>query len=161
MKTIIRTIVLLLPIGLASTGQAQELVEDQVPAAVRTAFTTRFPHATAVKWEQENATTYEAEFKDQGIERSANFDGKGTWTETETEIKEAELPAPVRATLARDHAGQKLKECERVETPTEGTIYEVEVLSGGQVSEVRLSGTGTVLGTKVETEKKKKEEDED
>lgn len=160
MKTIIRSSALLIPLCFACQGQAQRSAEDQVPAAVRTAFAARFPHATAVKWERENATEHEAEFKDQGVERSASFDPQGTWLETETAIAEAALPAPVRATLARDHAGRRVKECERVETATQGTLYEVEVQDGGKVLEVRLSETGTVLGTKVEQEKKK-EVDED
>ncbi|HRH36767.1 MAG TPA: PepSY-like domain-containing protein [Flavobacteriales bacterium] len=160
MKTIMGTTLLVSTFLLASNAQAQSLAEDKVPRDVRTAFAHRFPAAKKAKWEMEDATTYEVNFHQNGPECSAAFGAKGAWKETETEIKEAELPAAVRATLAKDYAGHKISECERVETP-EGAVYEVEAEKGEQTFEVKLSADGKVLKVEEEKEKEGEEKDED
>jgi len=48
---------------------------------------------------------YEINFKDKGVEMSANFDAAGKWLETETEIKASDLPKEVSASAAKFFAG--------------------------------------------------------
>jgi len=162
MKNFIGAALLLYPVLLAcNSSQGQTLAEDKVPQAVRSAFTQRFPNATKAKWEMENATTYEVIFRVNGSECSASFDPKGAWMETETEIKEADLPAPVRAMLAKEYAGHKLSEFERVETPADGTAYEVEAELGEKTTEVKLSADGHVLKATVEEQEEGDKEEKD
>lgn len=81
-----------------------------VPEAVKKTFAAQFPNATKVEWGLEKPGEFEAEFKLNKAEMSANFDEKGTLLETESEIKESELPQAVKATLAKDFVGYKIDE---------------------------------------------------
>ena len=87
-------------LAIASTGCSRKI---NVPAAVTNAFNNKFPGATEVKWEKENAKEYEAEFTLNGDNVSANFGADGTWVETETVIKVADLPAAVVAVRRASH----------------------------------------------------------
>lgn len=106
----------------------------------------------------ENTTTYEVVFHQIGGRSSASFDPKGTWMETETGITEADLPAAVRATLAKDYASHKFSKFERVETPADGIAYELDTEQGEKTTEIRLSADGRVLKTTVEEDKEGDEE---
>lgn len=144
----------MLLLSISMSACAQKIKEIEVPQPVKTAFTTKFPQATAVKWELEDGKEYEAEFKENGKERSATFSLTGQWMETETEIKTAELPAAVTQAIATSFAGSKVEEAETVETPDRGTFYEVELEKGEQPLEVQFAADGTVLKQDVEEEDK-------
>lgn len=125
-----------------------------VPAAAKTAFAAKFPQATKVKWSLEKAGEYEAEFMLGKVETSAVFDRKGTLLETETEIKESELPEAVKTTLAKDFAGYKLDEIEK--TDAKGVIsYEMEAKKDGKKYEIVFDANGKLL----KKEEAKKEKD--
>jgi len=51
---------------------------------------------------------------------SANFDATGKWFETETEIKESDLPKEVSASVTKVFAGFKISEVAKTETPDKG-----------------------------------------
>jgi hypothetical protein len=86
-----------------------------VPDAVKKAFTAQFTNATKIEWGLEKPGEFEAEFKLNKVEMSANFDEKGTLLETESEIKESDLPQAVKATLAKDFGGYKIDEVLKAE----------------------------------------------
>lgn len=135
-------------------SNAQDKKVD-VPAAAKSAFATKFPQASNVKWSLEKAGEYEAEFKSGKVETSAVFDSKGILLETETEIKENEMPQAVRNTLSKDFAGFKLDEIEK--TDASGTIsYEMEASKDGKKYEVVFDAQGKLL-----KKKEMKEEDAD
>jgi len=79
-------------------GNTQAITPDKVPAPVKQAFTKKFPAATDVKYEMEKKD-YEVTFKDKGASMSANYDATGKWLETETEIKESDLPKEITALI--------------------------------------------------------------
>lgn len=64
-----------------------------VPAKVKAGFDQKFPGVQNVKWGKENANEWEAEFKMNAKEYSANFNADGSWLETEYEISASEIPA--------------------------------------------------------------------
>ena len=141
-------------------AHGQDLAEADVPAAVKSAFTTKFPKAQGAKWEMEDKKDYEAEFKEDGTKRSATFDAEGKWKATETGMKVELLPEAVRKVLASDYASAKTEEAETVETP-EGTFYEVELKKGEQTIEVLFSADGKVISSKMEEEDEKGEDKDD
>ena len=98
-------IVLLCAAFMSISVYAQKISTDKVPAVVASAFKTKFPNATKVNWELENANEYEAEFKLNGEEMSASYDKEGKWMETETEIKISALPAAVQSALKKKFCG--------------------------------------------------------
>ena len=130
----------------------------QAPDAVKQAFAIKFPFATDVKYEMEKED-FEVTFKDKGVGMSANFDPAGKWLETETEIKASDLPKEVSASAAKNFAGYRISEADRVETPGAGIIYEMDLVKEKDGYEVQFSPKGDIL--KKEPLKKEKEEEEE
>ena len=124
----------------------------QAPAAVKSAFQTKFPTVKKAKWGKENDNEWEAEFKMNGKEMSANFSNDGTWLETETEIKAAQLPQAVKAAIAGQFAGYKTEEASMVETLDMAAAYEVELEKGETTIEAIFSADGTLIKQKTEEE---------
>lgn len=150
-----RVIYLLLTAALLSNAAcAQKISADKVPAAVTSAFKAKFPTVTKVSWELEKANEYEAGFKLNGEEVSANFDNTGKWLETETEIKVSALPSSVSSTLAKDFAGFKINEASKTESAKNGNCFEAEIEKGEETFDVLFTLDGKVLSkTKLEKEK--------
>ena len=138
-------------------GFTQKITPDKVPSPVKIAFAKKFPAATDVKYEMEKKD-YEINFKDKGVEMSANFDSTGKWLETETEIKESDLPKDVSASVAKSFAGFKISEVAKTETPDKGLIYEMDLKKDKEGFEVQFSPKGDIL-KKTPLKKEKGEKD--
>lgn len=127
--------------------------KDKVPQVVKDAFAKKFPTAKKVDWEKENKNEWEAEFKLNKVEYSANFLEDGTWKETEHEIDKKEVPKNVILSLESSFPGYKIEEAEISET-AEGMVYEFEIEKGKSEIEVAIDVNGKVI-------KKQSEENED
>jgi Putative beta-lactamase-inhibitor-like, PepSY-like len=125
-------------------GFTQKLTPEKVPAPVKQAFAKKFPGAADVKYEMEKKD-YEINFKDKGVEMSANFDATGQWLETETEIKVSDLPKEVSASVAKNFVGFKISEVAKSETPDTGLIYEMDLKKDKEGFEVQFSSKGDLL----------------
>ena len=141
-------IVLLSAALMCNVACAQKLSPDKIPAEVLTAFNSKFPGATKVKWEMEDKTEYEAVFNLNGEETSANFDLTGKWLETETEIKVSALPAVIQEVIAKDFAGFKINEAGKTVTAKDGMQYEVEIEKGEKTFDVLFTSDGKMLSKK-------------
>ncbi len=139
-------------IGFSACGQVQTPSE-----AVKTAFNQKFPNAKQVSWDMESETEWEAEFKQDGNEYSANFSSDGMWKETEHEIKKSDIPQAVKMTLENEFSEYKIEESEISET-AKGTVYEFELENGETSMEVAISKDGKVMKKTMKTED---EEDND
>lgn len=131
-----------------------------VPEKVTKAFSEKFPEAKKVKWDMENDHEWEAEFKMDNKEYSANFDMDGNWMETEYEIGKTEIPAEVKATLDTEFAGYKIKEAEISET-ADGKVYEFALKQGKNEAEVVIDCKGKTVKSKAESEDEEDMEDDD
>jgi hypothetical protein len=100
------------------------------PDTVKKAFAKKFPTATKVSWGVEGPKEWEAEFTLEGNKISANFSEDGTWLETEREIKAANLPKAVLASIKSKYNDWKIAEADKTETSKHGTIYEVDLKKG-------------------------------
>jgi len=94
MKNFITIFVLL--ISLVGTAQ-----NNNVPSAIRTAFTKAFDNVSDVKWEKEGKS-YEVSFVQNANKMSALIDMKGNILETETELKISSL-SPQIINYIKDH----------------------------------------------------------
>jgi len=141
------------------TATLQSFAQD-VPSKVKDAFNKKFPQAKSVHWDNENATEWEAEFKMNGKEYSANFGTDGTWKETEHDISVKELPIAVKNTLSKTFKGYNIEDAEITETPTY-KAYEVEIEKGETTMEVVIDEHGKILKKKVEKEEDDEGEEED
>jgi uncharacterized protein YxeA len=104
---------------------AQKLDAAKVPAVVKAAFAKQYPGITT-KWEKEDGQ-YEASFKQHGNSSSATYQANGTFTESEIDIKVAELPTSVLSYVKDHYKGKTIKEGAKI-TKADGTVnYEAEV----------------------------------
>ena len=116
----------------------------KVPDAVKTAFNNKFPNASAVKWEKENKSELEANFKMNNTDVSSNFKLDGTWVETETTIPVSELPAAVSNTVNTKYPGAVYGRTEKIEKPGGKIMYEVNLKVNGRSKELEMNADGTI-----------------
>jgi hypothetical protein len=88
---------------------------------------------------------FEAEFVINGVESSAVYDANGDLIETETEIKENELPQPVKTSLAQDYKGYKLDEIAKIIDAKGVVTYELETDKAKSVFESAYDNNGKLL----------------
>jgi hypothetical protein len=108
--------------GLSIGAHAQKHSNDEVPAAVKTAFAQQFP-GTNAKWKK-TGDQYEARFKQNRQKMSAVFGADGTMSETERKLKVWELPLPVRDYVEQHYKGADIKEAARITRADGRTNYE-------------------------------------
>ncbi len=140
MKINIVVLMLAITAGLSATCQL-----IKAPMAVNTAFNTKFPKATNVKWGKENAKEYEAEFKLNNNPVSANFGLDGSWVETETTINTSELPASVSRAIHTKYPGAPITKTEKLEKPVDKIFYEVLIKVNGNTKEIELNPDGSFI----------------
>ena len=123
MKKLLMMVALGSAIAISACGQ--KLDASKVPAAVKSAFATKYAGLSA-QWEKEDGE-YEANFKQDGNTMSAMFKPDGSFTESEMDIKVTELPASVLLYLKQHYTGKTIKEGAKI-TKADGTVnYEAEV----------------------------------
>ncbi len=86
-------------LALSATACGQKVSEAAVPQPVKAAFMKQFPKAEKTRWEMENKTDYEVNFKQGTEEMSATYGTGGQWMETEKAIGMEALPEAVRSTI--------------------------------------------------------------
>jgi hypothetical protein len=153
MKTSVLIISAALLMSFSACGQSGK----DVPVNVKSAFTQKFPNASKVKWGKENEKEWEAEFKMDGKEYSANFDPSGTWVETEYEIEINEIPAVVKAAIDRESPGLKIVEAAVSETK-DGKVFEVTAGKGKNAMEFVVDNNGVIKTKGLVKEEEEKEE---
>jgi len=130
-------------VSFATISCAQKVNEKNLPAAVKTAFSTKYPTATNIKWGKENAKEYEAEFKLNNNNVSANFLVTGEWVETETVLSVTDLPAAVSNAIKTKYPSASIIKAEKLEKPVNKTLYEVFIKLNGKTKEVELNADGS------------------
>lgn len=153
MKKTVLFISAALLISFSACGQS----ENDVPVNVKSAFTQKFPNASKVKWGKENEKEWEAEFKMDDKEYSANFDLSGTWVETEYVIDATGIPASVKAAIDKESAGLKIGEAAVSETK-DGKVYEVTAGRGKKAIEFVVDESGVIQKKGLVKEEEEKEE---
>lgn len=147
-----KNVILGLMITVVSAFQA--CAQGQVPLQIKASFESKFANAKSVQWEIENDTEWEAEFKLNRKEMSANFDLNGNLLETETEIKVKDLPPAVLETIKNEFADYKIEEAEKVEKPDGTFLYEVELEKGKEEIEVIFPADGKFMRKALSEEEK-------
>jgi len=127
----------------ATIGCSQKINEKDVPGSVKTAFTNKFSGASDVKWEKENKKEFEANFKMNNTDVSANFSLDGSWVETETTIPASELPAAITNAVNTKYPGAVYGRTEKIEKPGGKVLYEVNVTVNGKKKELELNPDGS------------------
>lgn len=119
----------------------------KVPAKVQNAFKNKFPHTEKVQWGMENAHEYEADFKVNGRDVSANFTRDGKWVETEFLLHKDQLPGKIKKQL-KSFQGFMFGEIDKTIFPNK-TIYEVEIKKAQSHKDLIFNSDGDLFKTKI------------
>lgn len=138
-------------IGLCFTFCLANAQNDKTPKPVLNGFSEKFPTAKSVKWEKENATEWEAEFKMDGIKYSANFDADGQWKEIEHKVKASEIPKQIKVALTMAFTDSKIEAVEVAETKT-GRFYEFMIEKGEIDMEIVIDTKGKIIKKEMKDE---------
>jgi len=155
MKTSILILSVVVLFGFTACDQSG----NKVPEAVKSAFSQKFPDVTNVKWDRENDNEWEAEFKMNSMDYSANFENSGAWTETEYKINPKDIPEAVKTSLDNESTGAKIEESEICETK-DGKVYEFVIRKGDNEMELQINDAGKIV-KKEQLEEEEEEEEED
>lgn len=127
---------------------AQKIKEAEVPAKVREAFAKKYPGqnggAIEIGWEKEGSD-YEAEFDLNKIESSAVFTSDGLFKELEQEIKLSELPKAATDYCAKNFAGHKISEAEKITDASGKISYEAELSKGKEHFDIIFDQQGNFI----------------
>ncbi|QKG57535.1 hypothetical protein GKZ68_13440 [Hymenobacter sp. BRD128] len=129
---------------LASVAYAQKIAPTQVPAAAQATFGAKFPAVKTVTWEKEGAN-FEAGFRLNGKTMSAVITPTGVIQEIETAMPATQLPAAVRATLARDYQACTGAEAASITKANGTTVYEAAVAKGSTKQDVLFTADGRLV----------------
>ena len=121
------TFIAALLISIATYAQ-NTIPTAQVPVSVSSAFTSKFPTATSVVWEQQQQVYFIPRFTVVGIATSALIDLKGQIIHTATEMSAASLPVAATAYLHTNFSGQTASYAALIAyTGSTVTRYEVKI----------------------------------
>ena len=121
----IKIIVLVAAMGIISYPAIAQKTND-VPQAVPTSFTAKYPQASVKKWEMNNGQ-YLAVFTTDKQHSSASFSKDGNWLSTQTDVRISKLPADIRYSLRNSrYASYTIDDVKDVQMPTKN-LYLLEV----------------------------------
>ncbi|MCW3121216.1 MAG: hypothetical protein JWQ38_708, partial [Flavipsychrobacter sp.] len=108
------------------TNQSMAQGKVKVPDAAKKSFSAKYPGATKVKWEKEDAD-YEVNFSENGIKMSVVFDGQGKLVETENEVSVSSLPAKTMDYVKEHYKNSKVKGAAKITKANGEVFYEAEI----------------------------------
>jgi hypothetical protein len=138
-----KKIILLAAIAISTVGCAQSKEKKEVPKVVTEAFAKEYPN-TKVAWDIED-DGFEAEFKLNGKDASADYDKNGNKLATEIEVNESELPSSVLTYLKTNYPKNKIKETAKIIDSKNVVTYEAEIKIDGKNSDLLFDANGSFL----------------
>lgn len=141
-----KNLILVAAMAISAVGFAQTKDKKEVPKVVKEAFQKEYPN-TKVKWDVEK-DGFEAEFKMNGKEASADYDKAGHKLATEIEISKTEFPAKALTYIATTYPNKKIKETAKITDNKNVITYEAEVKIDGKDSDLIFDASGNFLKRK-------------
>jgi uncharacterized lipoprotein NlpE involved in copper resistance len=138
-----KKVILLAAIAISTVGCAQSKEKKEVPKVVTEAFAKEYPN-TKVAWDIED-DGYEAEFKLNGKDASADYDKNGNKLATEVEVRESELPSSALSYLKTNYPKSKIKETAKIIDSKNVVTYETEIKIDGKNSDLLFDANGNFL----------------
>jgi Putative beta-lactamase-inhibitor-like, PepSY-like len=112
---------------MTSIAVAQDLQSKDVPEAVKTAFTKKYPDAKKVSWEKEKGN-YEANWGGKsGEDSSVTFTPSSIFVEIVIAIPVSQLPSSVAPYVNNHYKGAKIREAGKVTDAAGRQMYEAEI----------------------------------
>ncbi|MBK0402233.1 PepSY-like domain-containing protein [Adhaeribacter sp. BT258] len=128
--------------------------EKDIPAAVKNAFTAKYPNMKVTDWDwEEDKDAYEAEFMMNNRENEAYFSADGTWMKTKTDMKREQLPTAVsKALTSGEYSTWNMSDFAEMDTP-EGKRYKVRARKGVDFVYLKYDANGMLLEKKDKKDK--------
>ena len=103
----------------------------KVPAEVTEAFKAKYPDTKNVEW-KDKLTGFQASYEMKGVQYQSKFSNKGEWLQTEKNISEEALPAPVKDGYGKSkYTDWQLKEVSQIESKDNSIQYRLFVRKSG------------------------------
>ena len=117
-----------------------------VPAELSNALAKEHPNAQRIEWETKGAY-YVADFHEDNFEKEAWFTKDGVWQMTETDLRYADLPAPVRSSYESStyYNVWKVEDVDKLERKEMAVVYIIEVEKGNQEMDLYYSEDGILV----------------
>ena len=129
--------------------QAQDLAPTDVPQAISSSFSTKYPDATEVKWKKNKSGKYEADFRQNGKKAEAKFMADGTWDSADKRIDAKDLPEQASAYLKKNYASHKIDQIEwKEDKDASKNVYEVKLKKDKSETELVFTADGKFLKKK-------------
>ena len=126
MKTRLILFILLFISGFAIAGCKQQN-QYRPDAKIVAAFNNKYPQSDKVEWEQKQGY-YVAEFREDGIEHEAWFDGTGKWVMTESNLRYSSLPQAIREQFEKSvYSTWKKDDIDKIERAGMEAVYIIEL----------------------------------
>ena len=144
MKTRLILFILLFISGLAGCKQQNQYRPD---AKIVAAFNNKYPQSDKVEWEQKQGY-YVAEFREDGIEHEAWFDGTGKWVMTESNLRYSSLPQAIREQFEKSvYSTWKKDDIDKIERAGMEAVYIIELEKEGLDTDLYYVGNGNLIKT--------------
>jgi hypothetical protein len=133
-----------------TTGTTDNAMVVEAPAKVRTAFETRYPQATNIRWQYHRPDVadidwdwsgwtglddkdYAVSYNWEGNDYWAWYDEDGNWIGTINAVSDPNsLPAPINTTIQKEYSGSKVVSVDR-ENDKNRTAYEIDLDNGAKL----------------------------
>jgi hypothetical protein len=121
-----KAILVLAIVSIGSFTYAQKVNDSELPAAVKSKFSSLYPSTKAEKWEKEEGN-FKAEFDENKTETSVIIDPNGNLIETHKKIEVSALPKSANDYVSKNYEGKKITEAVKVTDVAGKVTYEAEV----------------------------------
>ena len=122
-------------LGITSTGCSQDVSASKVPSVVSNTLQAAYPGVTTVDWDKKK-NFYEAEFKQNNREVTAEIDANGKLIRQKEDITQQDLPSALQQAIPASE-GYVVDDIDKV-TLNGTTFYQVELDGKGKNKDKKL-----------------------
>ena len=140
-------------------GKSTVVMEADVPAPVKTTFTTKYPKVTKAEWLSYEPTEWDewtvdkkyyfVKYNDRGTEYYNWYDNDGKWVKSSTKVTgDPKLPDAVNKTINEKFPGYTIDEIDK-ENDNDRDMYEVKLVNGDKKAKLKILMNGEIFKQKL------------
>ena len=135
------------------------VMEADVPAPVKTTFTTKYPKVTKAEWLSYEPTDWDewtvdkkyyfVKYNDRGTEYYNWYDNEGNWVKSSAKVTgDPKLPDAVNKTINEKFPGYTIDEIDK-ENDNDRDMYEVKLVNGDKKAKLKILMNGEIFKQKI------------
>ncbi|MGB0884653.1 MAG: PepSY-like domain-containing protein [Flavobacteriales bacterium] len=110
--------------------QIQAVSSFNVPAAILSDFSSRFPAATETEWDEATTETLICNFSENDLFKQVNYQKTGEWLRTITHFTDQLIPEQIATYLNANHSSNYVLDAYELNKKTEATRFFIELENG-------------------------------